>query len=162
MGTTVQLSAAGRSDSDDFKRGKDMKFNKPQTIQVPKTVKDAVIVMIKNFDYLSACYLGVEHNTRIAPELLSDTKPVIKNSLAGAICTWIMENPETSVSDWYRLQDKIKEKNPFLKHGYKNLKAPNLSWMFSSTRGGEMGLVRVISGAYDNWKHEQYSDADMV
>lgn len=159
--------------------------NKPKTIKVSKEVREEARWIIKRFDHYAKEFTGIDHNTRVAPELVSDTKPIIKNSLAGAICTWVMENPETWLADWYRLEDKYVEQDSlvknktgsferegtycsnykhrsFLRNGYKNLKAPNLAWMFSSTGSREMGLVRVISGDFDNWKQEHYSDGDMV
>lgn len=138
-----------------------MKFNRPKTVKTSKETRQSARWIYETFDSFSKKYLGLEHNTRIAPELKSDTKPIVKNSLSHAVCRWVEENPDTWKEDWDRLLEEIEKGNEFMKRGYKNLKAPNLAWLFSS-RGGDMGLVRVIDGSYSHWNHSTYSDGDMT
>lgn len=92
--------------------------------------------------------------TRMAPELKSDTQPVIKNSLAHAVCRWIEHNPDTWADDWACILRRVAEGDPFMQKGYGNLKPPNLAWLFGNTRNGDLGINRVIDGTLDIYKSE--------
>ncbi len=98
--------------------------------------------------------------TRMAPELKSDTKPLIKNSLAHAVCNWIERNPQTWAEDWATILRKIATGDRFLHKGCLNLKAPNLHWLFGHTKNNDLGINRILDGGQDLYRSQIYWDEE--
>ena len=94
--------------------------------------------------------------TRMAPELKSDTQPVIKNSLAHAVCRWIEHNPDTWIDDWASILRRIADGDELMHKGYGNLKPPNLAWLFGSTNNGDLGINRIIDGTLEMYKNQRW------
>jgi hypothetical protein len=133
-----------------------MKY-KVRTVKVPLEIRRKSRIIYETWQQALEQHTDRE-GTRMAPELKSDTKPLIKNSLAHAICNWIEQNPDTWVNDWATILHKISEGDKFLHKGYGNLRAPNLAWLFGHTKNSDLGINRVIDGTQDLYKNRSHWD----
>jgi hypothetical protein len=88
--------------------------------------------------------------TPIPPELKSDTKPLAKFSLEARVCDWIVQNVDDAPQMWAEVLRRV-ETCEFLQKGYKQIKNPNLNWLFSFNYHG-LGIKRVLDGTFDYWR----------
>ncbi len=124
-----------------------MKY-KVKTVKVDQAIRAKARIVYDTWKQALEQYTD-RQATRMAPELLSDTKALIKNSLAHAVCRWIEEHPDSWAEDWATILRRMADGDPFLHKGFGNLKPPNLAWLFGSTRNGDWGINRIIDGTLD-------------
>jgi hypothetical protein len=134
---------------------------KPKTVPVAKDLREKARYIYTSWEQALREHARREA-TRMAPELRSDTLPIIKNSLAAAICMWIESHPDSWAHDWEAILARVREKDSFLCNGYKNLPAPNLAWLFSHSKNNDLGINRILDGTIWTNKSRYFSSEDGV
>jgi hypothetical protein len=107
------------------------RYEKFNTISPPLEVRCQVRKIYSSWDWVIK-YQAKRENFKesyVPNQLKSDTTPIPASSLAAAICHWVEEQG----CDWKAAWEEVVEQarnNPFLQHGYGQLKDPNLAWLF--------------------------------